>query len=196
MGGFTVRQRRGLIVLLILVVVSCVGYGILRYHNRHLSSELKRTLIASLDSSASEDDIHAYLREARLQVRTRKDAEVLQKFETAVEFAEKSAERHASFSEDMEKGFSDQSEGFRLQSRYASLMLECGRSHCADSSTLHAQMVNARKEEQASEDQTKLDSEAMGNDTKYAEEYRLLSVKLLNEVRENVGVAPRQEAKP
>jgi hypothetical protein len=75
-----------------LVVLTAVCYGSFRLYENHLSSTLKRTLLASMDSSASENDIRSYLRDARLQVRTQKDAVVLQELEDAVNCADKSAD--------------------------------------------------------------------------------------------------------
>lgn len=41
-----------------------------------------------MDPAATEADVMAYIRDARLQVRTEKDAEVLQNFQTCVQLAE------------------------------------------------------------------------------------------------------------
>lgn len=62
------------------------------YQRCYLSSDLKRTLIAAMDPAVTENDIMAYIHEARLQVRTRKDAEVLQKFQTAIQLAKDASE--------------------------------------------------------------------------------------------------------
>lgn len=53
---------------------------------------MKRTLTAAMDPAASEGDILAYIRDARLQIETKKDAEVLQKFQMVVQLTKDSSE--------------------------------------------------------------------------------------------------------
>jgi len=78
-------------ILIAVVGLSCIG-GYQLYQRRYLSPDLKRTLTAALDPSATEGDILVYIRDARLQVRTNKDAEVLQKFQTCIRLAKDASE--------------------------------------------------------------------------------------------------------
>jgi hypothetical protein len=73
--------------LLVIIGLACVGSCRL-YQRRYLSSDIKPTLKAAMDPAATEADVMAYIRDARLQVRTEKDAEVLQNFQTCVQLAE------------------------------------------------------------------------------------------------------------
>ena len=66
-----------------LVVLSGVFASYQLYETRHLSSDLKRTLTAATDEHATEADLRSYFHDARLQVHTKKDEEILQKFEKA-----------------------------------------------------------------------------------------------------------------
>ena len=69
----------------LILLVAGVSYGGWRIYQGHLSGDLRRTLIAAADPTASNADIHAYLRRARLQVRTDRDAEVFGKLATSVQ---------------------------------------------------------------------------------------------------------------
>jgi hypothetical protein len=61
--------------------------GFLGYYlyQRHLSSDLKRTLVAAMDPHCSVADVQQYLHAARPLVRTKRDAEVLAQMEHAFE---------------------------------------------------------------------------------------------------------------
>jgi len=70
----------------VFVGVGCVwGHG--RYQ-RHISAEVKLTLTAAMDPSATVAEDLEYIQSARLQARTRRDIEVIQRFEKAVRYAQ------------------------------------------------------------------------------------------------------------
>ncbi len=71
--------------LLILVVACAAGAGCWQAYQWHLSGDLRRTLVAAADPSCSEIDLRAYIRDAQLQVRTKKDRIALADFENAVD---------------------------------------------------------------------------------------------------------------
>jgi hypothetical protein len=77
--------------LIALAVCGSFG-GYELYQRHHLSSDIKRTLTAAMDPSASEADVLTYIRDARLQVHTKKDADLSQKFQTCVQLAKDSSE--------------------------------------------------------------------------------------------------------
>jgi hypothetical protein len=77
-------KATGFGLLLVIIGLACFGSYRL-YQRRYLSSDIKRTLKAAVDPAATEADVMAYIRDARLQVHTEKDAEVLQNFETCVQ---------------------------------------------------------------------------------------------------------------
>ena len=60
-------------VLAVILVGGCFG-GYQLYQRHYLSSGMKRTLTAAMDPSATESDIRTYIRDARLQVHTSRDA--------------------------------------------------------------------------------------------------------------------------
>ena len=66
--------------------VGCVwGHG---QYQRHISAAVKQTLTAAMDPSATVAEDLEYIHSARLQARTRRDFEVIQKFERAVRYAQ------------------------------------------------------------------------------------------------------------
>jgi hypothetical protein len=65
--------------LIVGLTLSALGGWVL-YQN-HLSGDLRVSLVAASDPTASEADILSYLRTARLQIRTKKDGEMFAKFE-------------------------------------------------------------------------------------------------------------------
>jgi hypothetical protein len=86
-------MKKIMVVAVMLILVGGAGAGGYYFYNtRCLSSDLRRTLTAAMDPSASENDILAYLRDARLQVRTKKDTEVLKKFQGAIDNAQSAQE--------------------------------------------------------------------------------------------------------
>jgi hypothetical protein len=74
-----------------LIGLCCFG-GYRLYQRHYLSSDMKRTLTAAMDQTASENDIEAYIREARLQVHTGRDTAILEKFETCVQLGKDASE--------------------------------------------------------------------------------------------------------
>jgi len=74
--------RKALIGVLLFLAIGLLCFRAYETYEWHyLSSGLKRTLGAGMDSTATQSDIASYMRDARLQVRTKRDAQVLQKFE-------------------------------------------------------------------------------------------------------------------
>jgi len=66
------------ILFVALVAGGFSGYHI--YQTHHLSSDLKRTLTAAMDPHNMNIDVQGYLHDAELQIRTKRDAEVVAKF--------------------------------------------------------------------------------------------------------------------
>jgi hypothetical protein len=75
-------------LLLSILLVCGLIYGGCRLYQTHLSSDLRGTLIAAADPTASDAELHAYLRRARFQVRTERDAEIFEKIATAVQLSD------------------------------------------------------------------------------------------------------------
>jgi hypothetical protein len=85
--------RKGLLGLLLLAAVGLGCFGAYEEYEWHyLSAQLKTTLTAAMDSSATQNDIATYMRDARLQVHTKRDGQVLQKFESCIELGKDSAD--------------------------------------------------------------------------------------------------------
>jgi len=91
-------KRTVVIVSISLILLVAAGFGAYHlYDTRYLTPTLKRTLTAAMDSSASRFDILSYLRDARLQVRTKRDAEVLKMFQDAVDHVSSAHENHEQY---------------------------------------------------------------------------------------------------
>lgn len=174
------------LVVVVVAVASVAAYGIHRFRDHYLSPELKRTLTAAMDTSATENDISAYLRDARLQVRTRKDAEILQEFETAVWYSGKTSVPQY----DLDKLLDDESSASYDHLHYLKAVTACIRIRCSDSSTLHTEVENYREDENRDSNQLKLDKKYVDDDTKRAENARITSLKLFQEVRADMGLPP------
>ena len=91
------------------IVGVLVGYQ--EYDKRYISSDLRRTLTAAVDVTASQADIESYIRTARLQVRTKKDAALLGMYEQFMILSQIAAGRDARYrllqqrdSEDIRRG--------------------------------------------------------------------------------------------
>jgi len=78
-------------VFIVFLVAGCIG-GYRMYQRYYLSSDLRRTLTAAMDESATEADIQSYLRTARLQIRTKKDTNTVRDFEECLALAKDAAE--------------------------------------------------------------------------------------------------------
>jgi hypothetical protein len=72
-------------IVALAITVSVLGYAEHVYQLHHISSDLKRTLIVWNNQNLSYIERESYFYEARLQVRTKRDAEVLQMFETSIQ---------------------------------------------------------------------------------------------------------------
>jgi hypothetical protein len=74
-----------------IIGLGCFG-GYVLYQRHYLSSDIRRSLTAAMDPTATESDVLTYIRDARLQVRTERDRETLEKFETCVQLAKDASE--------------------------------------------------------------------------------------------------------
>jgi predicted Zn-dependent protease len=72
--------------LISLALIIGAGIGIYRhYQANHISSDLRRTLTAAVDPRCSMNDELTYLRDARAQVRSLRDAQLEDYLQSAVE---------------------------------------------------------------------------------------------------------------
>jgi hypothetical protein len=79
LGG--TMKRKVVVSVVLFAVMAGLAYG---WSQNRLSGDFKGTIAAILDPSSTKDDVHAYLREARLHAHTRKDRLLLEKAEQAV----------------------------------------------------------------------------------------------------------------
>jgi hypothetical protein len=73
-----------------LVVGACWG-GYELYQEHYLSPEIKAALIAGLDPASNVDDLMTSLSDIRRRARTRKDVEIVEKFQRATELTVESS---------------------------------------------------------------------------------------------------------
>lgn len=84
--GVPIKVRKGLLGGLFLVAVGLGCFGAYEEYEWHyLSSQLKTTLRAAMNDSATPSDVATYRRDARLQVHTKRDGQVLEKFEKCID---------------------------------------------------------------------------------------------------------------
>lgn len=84
------RPTRTVVLVAMILALLAVGgfFGYRWYDAHHISSDLRRILLAVMDSNATDADRAQYMREARLTIRTHKDEIVLGELEQAVHILE------------------------------------------------------------------------------------------------------------
>jgi hypothetical protein len=159
--------------------------GFLGYYlyQRHLSSDLKRILVAAMDPHCSVADVQQYLHAARPLVRTKRDWDVLAQtqkaFEMAVDAQQTSDEYLQYLQQTLDDGVTRQSAFWKLEQIEEQYRSE-GLRVPAD---LKAQEAEALKEEKRESDEWKQrDNDA---DREQAE-----AGKLFNQVRADIGMPP------
>jgi len=178
-------------LLIAIIGFGCFG-GYQLYQRRYISSDLKRTLLAAMDPTTSESDILVYIRDARLQVRTRKDAEILQKFQTCVQLGRDSSEINSRL---MKEYFEDLGSMVSQNSSFNKLVAlrsEYWAAHLPVPKDLLTRMDQAIADEKARQKRQKETWEA---EEKRAKEEQATAQKLYKEVRAELGLPPLEVAK-
>jgi hypothetical protein len=169
-----------------VMILSCFG-GYQLYQRRYLSSDLKRTLIAAMDPAVTENDIVAYLHDARLQVRTRKDAEILQKFETTIQFAKDASEINNRLFNERMKSIDDMTSRNTHFDKLVAIAQDYQKSGIVIPKDLLAQIHQARIDDKAEHDQQRSRWDA---DEQRAKDEATGAKKLYGEVRSELGLPP------
>jgi hypothetical protein len=175
-----------------IAVIVCGSFGGYQlYQRHHLSSDLKRTLTAAMDSSATEEDVSTYLRDARLQVRTRKDAEILQKFQKAVHLAEDSSQITARlFNETFRSLHSlaaGEPEAYSTVNKLIEIRSQYWAAHKPVPKNLQTQIHQALVDGQA---RRKQESQEQDEEQKRADNESKTAKRLYNDVRSELGWPP------
>jgi hypothetical protein len=155
----------------------------------YLSSDLKRTLTAAMDDTSTQSDLAEYIRIARLQVRTGRDAGVLKKFQQSFQLAKDSSEiqsRH--FSEALKSIGSISSRDSNVD-KLIDIQSEYLKSRIPVPKSLTDQIEQAIKDEK---EQRKRDEEINDMEDKRAEDERKQARALYIEVRGILGLPPLQ----
>jgi hypothetical protein len=173
-------------VLAIVLAGGCFG-GYQLYQRRYLSSNMKRTLTAAMDPSATESDIRTYIRDARLQIHTRKDAEILQKFQTVVQLAKNSTETNTRLFNEAMHSLGSYREDYSTFDKLVELRSEYWRSHIPVPKSLQAQMDQALADVKA---RHKQELEIHDAEQKRADDEGNIAKKLYGELRSELGVPP------
>ncbi len=100
-------MKRWLVACGLLAILGGCALGAWRIYERHLSADLRRTLMAAADPDCSEADLRAYIREARLQRRTEKDRAVVEELEQAVALAADAEQQDAEYWQDWRAGMQE-----------------------------------------------------------------------------------------
>jgi hypothetical protein len=186
------RTKAAIFGLLIAIIgFGCLG-GYKLYQRRYMSSDLKRTLLVAMDPTASESDILVYIRDARLQVLTRKDAEVLQKLQTCVQLGRDSSEVNSRLTKEYFEALGSMVPRNSPFDKLVALRSEYWAAHLPVPKDLLTRMDQAMAGEKARQKRQKETWEA---EEKRAKEEQATAQKLYKEVRAELGLPPLQVAK-
>lgn len=161
-----------------VLVAACLA-GLAGYHlyQRHLSSNLKRTLVAAMDPHCSIADVQQYLHAARPLVRTKRDAEVLAQTQKAFEMAVAAQQTMDEYRQYTLRNLND-----TLQDATNKLEEYQGMSA--------AQVKEAIKEDEQIEKEKKQLSDEWDRDNDDAVKEQAEAGKLFNQVRAELGMPP------
>jgi hypothetical protein len=182
-------MKRVLSVGIVAVLLSGVSFAAYKvYDNIHISSDLKRVLIAANDKLNSDADIKAYVHQAKPLIKTKRDQEVEGKFQEAVSLAESSTEISNRLMEETLSSISEKTDECD-KSFYDLIDLE--NRYRADGIRVPQDLVDeihqANKEVKPCIERRDQQREA---DEKAAKEQLKQARKLLGEVRSELGLPP------
>ncbi len=179
-------KRKAIVSISVVFGLCILILGGSHLYQRHLSSDLKREIIACFDPSGTDNDAQRYIHDARLLVRTRKDAEVLSKLERAADMARHSgAVRQGHLSQTQEDitamimGTDNTSKLIKIRSEY--LQRHAG---------VPQELENSIRDSMASDKEATARGEQEWKD---AVEEGKQALKLAQEVRADVGLPPLPE---
>jgi hypothetical protein len=176
-------KRSAVVLILLLLVFSASGYAAYNYYNNHhVSSDLKRTLTAAMDPANKDSDIESYMHDARVQVRTKKDSELIGKMNQLLAIAAAQEQRYENTMERIRKSG---------EKRPVAKMIEIENEYRADHlpvpAKLKDQITTELKEERAEFDQQIKDDEA---DAIRAKKQESDAERLVAEIRHDLGLPP------
>lgn len=87
---------------LAVVLIAATSTGGWYLYQHHLSDDVKRLLVAANDEHASQAETRQYVTQARPLVRTKRDRDVLEQFETALALVDRSQEEQREDEEEIE----------------------------------------------------------------------------------------------
>jgi sRNA-binding carbon storage regulator CsrA len=172
------------LLALIVAVLGCFG-AYERYEWHYLSSDFKRTLTAAMDFSASNGDVATYMRDARLQVRTQRDAQVLQKFENCVQFAKDAAEINDRHFKQVMQSLDTTVSGTSYVRKLVDIESDYVRLHVAVPQTLRAEIHKAIEDEKA---ERKRDEDIYQLEEQREKQESLVSQEYYKELRVDLGL--------
>jgi len=163
-------------------------FGGYRVYDRHyLSSDLKRTLVAAVDPSASENDLVAYIRDARLQVRTTRDREVFTSFQDSYRLLKDVSEMRSRRLSDAMHSLRSMAAGDSMVEKLIEIRSEYWRSNIPVPKSLLEEIAKALNDEKAKETR---DAELRDLEEKRADAEEKKGRALYAEVRTALGLPP------
>ena len=185
--------RLGSIATHLVVAIAGIFGGYVLYERHYLSSGLKRTLTAAMDASALENDVMTYLRDARLQVNTTRDAEVLEQLETCIQLAKDSREISDRHLNRAMQSLSNTTDELRTFNSLVDLRSKYWGAHMPVPKNLQA-LID--EEAQNIKTRRKQDEELYAIEEKRASDESNTANRLYKEVRAELGLTPLPATAP
>jgi putative alpha-1,2-mannosidase len=188
---------KAVIVTLIglLLLAGCAIYGFQYYQWHYLSTDLSRALTAAMDPAGNEKDVDGYLHDARLLVRTKRDATVLHKFETFFAEAKDANETKNRRFREVLQSLDDTVRGkdYEFYHQLDAIRSSYRQMHVAVPKTLQDQMTAELKEIPIRQKEKKESGDA---EDRRADREQAHAQQLLKELRSDLGMPPLPTPKP
>lgn len=186
-AAFITGTKLTIFGVLIVAIIAGGFYAYQFYQGHHLSSDLRRTLTAGMDPSATEADEHVYIRDARLQIRTRKDAMVLNQFETCFRLFKDAEETNSRLLNDSLQSLHNLTSDNNDFNRLIEMRSEYWREHVPVPKDLQARIDQFVVDEKA---RHKQEDEVAQAERKRVDEEEATARKLYTELRSELGLPP------
>jgi len=141
------KHKRLVVSVVIVVFIAIAGTGLHQWREHHLSAGFRQTLTACFSENASESDARLFAYNARLAVRTKRDAEVDAKFEMSQRLSKLADEEHANSDRlELNAAFETGAHEFKLASEDSGSAKSCQKDEQRDRRNARNLMNEVRSE--------------------------------------------------